>query len=67
MREEEPMINGHNICLAMVEQVIFDDISFVFDQNQRIGLVGRIGSGKSSLLKAIAGQQQLDKDSIAIQ
>jgi len=51
----------------MIDQVIFDDISFVFDQNQRIGLVGRNGSGKSTLLKAIAGQQQLDKGSIAIQ
>lgn len=61
------MINGYNVCLAMIEQVIFDDISFVFDQNQRIGLVGRNGSGKSTLLKAIAGQQQLDKGAIAIQ
>ena len=51
----------------MLQQVIFDDISFVFDQNQRIGLVGRNGSGKSTLLKAIAGKQQLDKGSIAIQ
>jgi len=51
----------------MLQQVIFDDISFVFDQNQRIGLVGRNGSGKSTLLKAIAGKQQLDKGAIAIQ
>jgi ATP-binding cassette subfamily F protein 3 len=61
------MINGYNVCLAMIEQVIFDDISFVFDQDQRIGLVGRNGSGKSTLLKVIAGKQQLDKGSVAIQ
>lgn len=61
------MINGYNVCLEVVEQVIFDDISFVFDQNQRIGLVGRNGAGKSTLLKVIAGQQPLDKGSIAIQ
>jgi ATP-binding cassette, subfamily F, member 3 len=61
------MINGYNVCLEMVEQVIFDDISFVFDHDQRIGLVGRNGSGKSTLLKVIAGQQQLDKGSVAIQ
>jgi len=61
------MINGYNVCLEMVEQVIFDDISFVFDQDQRIGLVGRNGSGKSTLLKVIAGKQQLDKGSVSIQ
>jgi ATP-binding cassette, subfamily F, member 3 len=61
------MINGYNVCLEMIDQVIFDDVSFVFDQNQRIGLVGRNGSGKSTLLKAIAGKQQLDSGSISIQ
>ena len=61
------MINGYNVCLEMIEQVIFDDISFVFDQDQRIGLVGRNGSGKSTLLKVIGGQQQLDKGAVSIQ
>jgi ATPase subunit of ABC transporter with duplicated ATPase domains len=61
------MINGYNICLEMINQVIFDDVSFVFDQNQRIGLVGRNGSGKSTLLKVIAGKQQIDSGSVAIQ
>lgn len=60
------MINGYNICLEMVEQVIFDDISFSFDQDQRVALVGRNGSGKSTLLKAISGNLQLDKGSVAI-
>jgi ATP-binding cassette, subfamily F, member 3 len=61
------MINGYNICLEMIDQVIFDDVSFVFDQNQRIGLVGRNGSGKSTLLKVIAGKQQIDSGSVGIQ
>jgi ATP-binding cassette subfamily F protein 3 len=51
----------------MITQVIFDDVSFVFDQNQRIGLVGRNGSGKSTLLKVIAGKQQIDSGSVSIQ
>jgi ATP-binding cassette subfamily F protein 3 len=60
------MINGYNVCLEMVEQVIFDDVSFVFDQDQRIGLVGRNGSGKSTLLKVISGHQRLDSGSVSI-
>lgn len=61
------MVNGYSICLEMIDQVIFDDVSFVFDQNQRIGLVGRNGSGKSTLLKVIAGKQPIDSGSVAIQ
>jgi len=61
------MINGYNISLEMINQVIFDDISFVFDHNQRVGLVGRNGSGKSTLLKVIAGKQQIDSGSVSIQ
>src|SRR5438132_11166399 len=61
------MINGYNISLEVINQVIFDDISFAFDQNQRVGLVGRNGSGKSTLLKVIAGKQQIDNGSVSIQ
>jgi ATPase subunit of ABC transporter with duplicated ATPase domains len=59
------MINGYNICLEMIDQVIFNDVSFVFDQDQRIGLVGRNGSGKSTLLKVIGGKQQIDGGSVS--
>jgi len=60
------MINGYNVTLEVVEQVIFDNLSFVFDQDKRIGLVGRNGAGKSTLLKVISGKQALDSGSIAI-
>lgn len=42
------------------EKVLFDDISFQINEKQRIGLVGVNGTGKSSLLKAIAGLESVD-------
>ncbi|HRN78256.1 MAG TPA: ABC-F family ATP-binding cassette domain-containing protein [Candidatus Dependentiae bacterium] len=59
------MINAHNLSLHVGERPLFNNISFVFNQDQRIGLVGRNGSGKSTLLKVIAGIQELDGGSLA--
>ncbi|PZE21808.1 ATP-binding cassette domain-containing protein [Paenibacillus xerothermodurans] len=42
------------------EKILFDDISFQINERQRIGLVGVNGTGKSSLLKAIAGLEPVD-------
>lgn len=42
------------------EKLLFDDISFQINEKQRIGLVGVNGTGKSSLLKAMAGLEPVD-------
>ncbi|NOU93786.1 ATP-binding cassette domain-containing protein [Paenibacillus sp. LMG 31456] len=42
------------------EKILFDDISFHINERQRIGLVGVNGTGKSSLLKAIAKLESVD-------
>lgn len=60
------MINAHKICLKLGPQVIFEDVSFSFDNYDRVGLVGRNGSGKSTLLKMIAGEQELDGGTIGL-
>lgn len=54
------MIQLRDISLSFGEQVIFNTITAMFGQNQRIGIVGRNGAGKSTLLKVIAGLHKLD-------
>ncbi|WP_096201780.1 ABC-F family ATP-binding cassette domain-containing protein [Bacillus sp. FJAT-45350] len=43
------------------EKVLFDHISFTISEKQRIGLIGINGTGKSTLLKVLAGQESADK------
>ena len=38
------------------EKTLFDDISFIINENDRIGLIGVNGSGKTSLLNVISGK-----------
>lgn len=43
------------------EKVIFDDLNISIEDNEKIGLIGINGTGKSSLLKIIAGISNTDK------
>ncbi|ARU59930.1 ABC transporter [Tumebacillus avium] len=46
------------------EKVLFQDLTFGIDNGDRIGLIGVNGTGKSTLLKAIAGVEQADSGQI---
>lgn len=61
------MIQARNLSLSFGNQTIFDNISFIVNQEDRIGLVGRNGSGKTTLLRAILEPTVLDSGSISIQ
>ncbi|HHY21569.1 MAG TPA: ABC-F family ATP-binding cassette domain-containing protein [Bacilli bacterium] len=43
------------------EKVLFDDLSFTISEKERIGLIGMNGTGKSTLLKVLAGVEQAER------
>lgn len=43
---------------------IVDDFSYLFKKGERIGIVGRNGSGKTSFLNLITGLEKIDKGNI---
>src|SRR5690554_7714149 len=45
---------------------LFDEISFLINPRDRIGLVGKNGAGKSTLLKIIAGQLQPSAGTVSL-
>jgi ATP-binding cassette, subfamily F, member 3 len=51
------MISVNNISVGFGGFVLFENVSFLINDNDRIGLAGKNGSGKSTMLKLIAGLQ----------
>lgn len=58
------MIALNNINLSFADRTLFNNISFLIRQKDRIGLVGNNGAGKTTLLKIITGEQPADSGSI---
>lgn len=45
-------------------QILLDEVDLSIEKGQRVCLIGRNGAGKSSLLKVIAGEVDLDKGEV---
>ncbi len=54
------MIQVSNLSKAYGTQVLFDDVGFTVNAGERIGLVGRNGHGKTTLLRMITGEEKPD-------
>lgn len=49
-----------NLAKTYGEKTLFDKLNFIINEHDRIGLIGTNGTGKTSLLNALAG---IDQDS----
>ncbi|QKO20399.1 ATP-binding cassette domain-containing protein [Rhodoferax sp. BAB1] len=56
-----------NAQLAYGHVALLDHADFALESNERIGLIGRNGTGKSSLLKILAGFEKPDDGSLQLQ
>ena len=56
----------HNLSKAYGENVLIDDFTYIFKKNEKVGIAGANGTGKSTLLNLISGLVKADKGSITI-
>ncbi|KXK46219.1 MAG: ABC transporter ATP-binding protein, partial [Chlorobi bacterium OLB5] len=60
------MLSISDITVQFGAKKLFENVSFIVNPRDRIGLVGSNGAGKSTLLKIINGQIEPDKGEIAL-
>jgi len=58
------MISVNNVSVGFGGFVLFENVSYLINDNDRIGLAGKNGSGKSTMLKLLAGLQNPTTGSI---
>jgi len=59
------MIGINNISLSFGGFSLFENITFLVNKGNRIGLIGKNGAGKSTLLKIISGEQGCDSGNVS--
>lgn len=59
------LLTTHNLAKAYGAITVLNDVSFVINAGDRVGLVGENGVGKSTLLRILTGQEELDSGSFA--
>src|SRR5690606_38340973 len=59
------MLNIHNLSVSFGGTFLFEEVTFRLGAGDRVGLVGKNGAGKSTMLKILAGDFQPDSGVIA--
>ncbi|MBI4237033.1 MAG: ATP-binding cassette domain-containing protein [Deltaproteobacteria bacterium] len=60
------MLHIHDLHKAYGQQVLFDGVTLQLNPGERVGLIGRNGHGKSTLLRLIIGEEEADAGTIHI-
>lgn len=61
------ILNIEHVSKIFGEKVIFDDVSYGIHQGDKIGIIGINGTGKTTILKIIAGLEEPDEGQVIMQ
>lgn len=60
------LLTMEHITKAYTDRVLLNDIGFSINENEKIGVIGVNGMGKSTLLKIVAGVEECDSGKISM-
>lgn len=58
------LITVDNITKSFTERLLFENASFYLQEGEKVGVLGINGTGKSTLLKIIAGEEEPDEGQV---
>ena len=61
------MLNIHNLSVSFSGEYLFENVTFRIGAGDRVGLVGKNGAGKSTMLKLLSGDLEPDTGSLAME
>jgi ABC transport system ATP-binding/permease protein len=59
-------LQAEHLSKSYGEKVLFEDISFGIEKGQKVALIARNGTGKSSLMKILGGYDQADSGKVTL-
>src|SRR6266567_2197081 len=64
-RDVSMLLSVRNLCKAYGALTVLESVSFIVNNDDRIGIVGMNGAGKTTLLRILIGQQTMDSGSVS--
>lgn len=64
MASQKPFLDVQNLTKTFGAQVLFENISFSVAEGQKVGLIAKNGTGKSTLLSILTGKEDYDNGSV---
>ena len=58
------ILNVENASKSFQNKVLFQNASFYMQEGEKVALIGKNGGGKSTLLRVIAGEEELDRGTL---